>query len=129
MKKTLILAAVLVCSGVAQADNFICTAKHHTYIHGEEAFAVNLREAGIEGLTYFVDTSRGYRLLTENGEEAEYRGACTEALMALVNCQELTVLYYQGLSISEKDGTLHFLETSHTIGNFQATYSGTCLRL
>jgi len=128
MKKTLLLATLLL-SSTAQADNFICTAKHHTSIDGEDAVAINLREAGIEGQTYFVDTSRGYRLLTGNEEEAEYRGVCVEALMALVNCQELTTTYYQGLSISEKDEILYFLEISHTIGNFQTAYSGTCLRL
>ena len=129
MKKTLLLAAALACSGVAQADNFVCTAESKTDIYDSGTVSINYAEFGITGPTYFVDTSRGFRDLRKDGTETDFEGECVKASLALFNCKYQDNFQYSSLSVRENDGQLKFLKTRLVFGTSQSSAYGTCLRL
>ena len=42
MKKTLLLVAALACSGVAQAETYVCTSTYGDMIVNEESYGKNM---------------------------------------------------------------------------------------
>lgn len=71
MKKTLLLAAALACSGVAQAEIFSCTSTYGAVI--DEYRLVN---APIVTQSWVVDTTRGLRVSEDNRVVKDYAGDC-----------------------------------------------------
>ena len=62
MKKSLLLAAALVCSGAAQAETYICEVK--TWQIGDPQGNLLERDYRLrtdDGVSIYIDTSRGFR--------------------------------------------------------------------
>ena len=75
MKKTLLLAAALACSGVAQAEIFSCTSTYGAAITRD-----TLINAPIANQSWIADTTRGLRVPDlgpdENTVVKDYAGEC-----------------------------------------------------
>jgi hypothetical protein len=71
MKKTLLLAAALACSGVAQAEIFSCTSTYGAAITPDTVL-----NAPIPNQSWIADTTRGLRVPGENNVVKDYAGEC-----------------------------------------------------
>jgi hypothetical protein len=71
MKKTLLLAAALACSGTVQAEIFSCTS---TY--GATIGADSLLKDGLSARTWIADTRRGLRISGQDEAAGDYSGEC-----------------------------------------------------
>ena len=71
MKKILLLAAALACSGAIQAEIFSCTS---TY--GATIGADSLLKDGLSARTWIADTRRGLRISGKNEAAGDYSGEC-----------------------------------------------------
>lgn len=71
MKKTLLLVAALACSGVAQAETYVCTSTYGDMIVNEESYGMDE-----SGATFIADLDRGLRSPTYGGTDEEYSGEC-----------------------------------------------------
>ena len=72
MKKTLLLAAALACSGAAQAEIVSCTSTYGAAITRD-----TLVGAPIVNKSWIVDTTRGLRVPDESNEVVkDYAGEC-----------------------------------------------------
>lgn len=132
MKKTLLLAAALACSGVAQAETYICEV---------ETWQINSPQGDLierdyrlrtdDGVSIYIDTSRGFRTINRSaGEEKPFGGECKNGrYVFVVECNDSSSFLYHHLAITEHDGRLYFLETNLTSFRFGQMRSGTCLKI
>lgn len=82
MKKTLLLAAALACSGVAQAEAYVCTSTYGEAILQERK---TLRVA-ISGVPWIADKNEGLRWSYPDGTNAVYQGECEELTEENLTC-------------------------------------------
>ena len=130
MKKTLILAAALVCSGVAQAEQFICTPERRTSLSYNQSSATNFLELGIKAPIYLVDTSRGFKLLS-NSDETEFIGVCSESEnpLSILTCEEKSYAgIYSAMSLFNENDEIHFIQTNLST-NIQSGQAGSCIKI
>ncbi len=132
MKKTLLLAAALVCSGAAQAETYICEV---------ETWQINSPQGNLierdyrlrtdDGVSIYIDTSRGFRTINRSaGEEKPFGGECKNGLYVfVVECNDSSNVSYHHLAITEDDGRLYFLETNLSSFRIGQMRSGTCLKI
>ena len=71
MKKTLLLAAALVCTGAAQAEIFSCTSTYGATIGADSLLA-----DGLSTRTWIADTRRGLRTSGQDAAAGDYSGEC-----------------------------------------------------
>jgi hypothetical protein len=71
MKKTLLLAAALACSGVAQAETYVCTSTYGDKIVLEKSLGTDE-----SGATFIADIDKGLRSPTYDGTDKLYSGEC-----------------------------------------------------
>ena len=71
MKKTLLLAVALACSGVARAETYVCTSLYGDVIVNEKSIGIN-----ISGETFIADIDKGLRSPTYDGTDELYSGEC-----------------------------------------------------
>jgi hypothetical protein len=130
MKKTLLLAAVLACSGVVQAEQFICTSERRTSLSYNQSSATNFLELGIKDLIYFVDTSRGFKLISNNNE-SEFMGVCSESEnpLSILTCEEKSYAgIYTAMILFNENDEIHFIQTSLAT-NIQSGNAGSCIKI
>ena len=130
MKKTLLLAAALVCSGVAQAEQFICTPERRTSLSYNQSYATNFLELGIKAPFYLVDTSRGFKLLS-NSDEFEFIGVCSESKnsLSILICEDKPYAgMYSAMILFEVNDEIHFIQNSLATYR-QASDAGSCTKL
>ena len=127
MKKTLLLAAALACSGVAQAEQFICTAEKRTSLSIDQSAAYDFLELGIKSSIYLADTSRGYKLLSN--DETEFVGSCSATPTSILSCEEKSYAgIYIAMTLFNGNDGIHFIRTilSTTILQGEA---GSCIKI
>jgi hypothetical protein len=71
MKKALLIAAALACSGMVKAEIYSCTS---TY--GATIGADSLLKDGLSARTWIADTRRGLRISGQDEAAGDYSGEC-----------------------------------------------------
>ena len=99
MKKLLLLAAALACSGVAQAEIFSCTSTFGVGINAESVVGT-----GIPSRTWIANTRRGLRYSGVNIVADDYSGECE--VIARFDSASTTVC----TKYHEEKGNLHAIK-------------------
>ena len=71
MKKTLLLAAALACSGAARAETYVCTSTYGNSIYDGKTMGYDE-----SGATWIADIDEGLRSPTYDGTDELYSGEC-----------------------------------------------------
>ena len=132
MKKSLLLAAALVCSGAAQAETYICEVETWQLNSPQGTLTeVDYRLSTDDGVSIYIDTSRGFRDINRSaGEEKPFGGECKNGrYVFVVECNDSSSFLYHHLAITEHDGRLYFLETKNIAYVSAQIRSGTCLKI
>jgi len=130
MKKTLLLAAAVVCSGVVQAEQFICTPERRTSLSYNLSSATNFLELGMKVPIYLVDTSRGFKLISNN-DESEFMGVCSESenLLSILTCEEKSYAgIYAAMILFNEEDEIHFIQTTVST-KLQTGQAGSCIKI
>ena len=135
MKKTLLLAAALACSGVAQADVYFCETKGWANV--SSSGEINKGEPNDQ---YVVNSDLGFKWT--RAKEDEYKGSCSfqthiqtfptgEEEIKLLKCTDSTSIFLEEFVIStdERDGNSY--PFSYVTNSFDSisVWSGTCTKI
>ena len=135
MKKTLLLAAALACSGVAQADVYFCDTKiwAHVYPSGE----IDKAETNDQ---YVVSSDLGFKWT--RAKEDEYKGSCSfqthiqtfptgEGEIKLLKCTDNTSIFLEEFVITTDDIDGNNYPFSYVTNFFDSIsiWSGTCTKI
>jgi len=126
MKKTLLLATALACSGAAQAEIFSCTSTYGAAIDRDE-----LVKAPIATQSWIVDTTRGLRVTQENRVVKDYAGDCevlgrNVGLLAVCNAED--GIFTHTVKIQKRsNGEINFLASM--LGVYSISHAGTCTEI
>ena len=132
MKKTLLLAAALACSGVAQADTWVCTSTAGASL-GESGILAE----GLIGRTWVADTKRGARFpSSEKAFQAgpEYLGKC-EVRVHSDGRKDVFCTSYPELTSFQQSIRILELTTGEIIFSASSLYTagiihaGTCIKI
>jgi len=86
MKKTLLLTAALACSGVAQAETWVCTSTHASSISN---YGMPLVSQEYEQGKWVVDTNQGLLFGQEESEGlfgSKFDGTCQKVSEKFIRC-------------------------------------------
>ena len=88
MKKSLLLAAALACSGVAQAETYVCTnKKSSTTMHPISGLTPNYTvNTSDDADGYIVDTLRGMRAFNDKGKSKPNFGGSCDVNQSTLKC-------------------------------------------
>ena len=130
MKKTLLLAAALACSGVAQADTWACTSTA-----GVSLAETGILSEGIIGRAWVADTERGARYPSPYQAGSEYLGKCEVTVESdgrkFVFCTsypESGLSVVESLRISELTTGETIFTASH-LSTAGVIYAGSCIKI
>ena len=129
MKKTLLLAAALACSGVAQADTWTCTSTA-----GASLMRSGYIVEGIIGRTWVADTRRGMRFPSPEKAGSEYLGKCEVTAefngkkSVYCNAYYVNIGVQMSLFINElRTGEIIF--SASNLGISGGIHAGTCIKI
>ena len=136
MKKTLLLAAALACSGVAQAEIYFCSTNGIAFVEAKEwyesrGFASSRSPNGAQEASNFViDTGKGFRGATE--ENSQYKGSChtldEDNYGIRTTCISESNFVIESIYIREELGEIPFTYSHHHIGNSVRSSAGICTK-
>jgi hypothetical protein len=118
MKKTLLLAAALACSGAVKAETYVCTSTYGKLIIEESTLNIDS-----SGATWIVDNNEGFRWPYLDGTSGVYQGECEELTEANLTCSYSSASAVQTILINRKK--LDF--TASTLSEGGRVYSGKCV--
>ena len=119
MKKTLLLAAALACSGVAQAETYVCTSTYGALIVNEKTINAGQR-------TWIADASEGLRRPSGDKTEESYSGECEIIFDTGLACSSKTELRIDTILINTTDLTF---TTSSLLNGGGWVHSGKCVAI
>lgn len=127
MKKTLLIAAALACSGMVKAEIYSCTSTYGAAIDND-----SLVRDGLPTRTWIADTRRGLRVSGENIAASDYSGNCD--VIARIENASTTICTKSDLSIfrvikieKRTTGEITFKASNLDIFNF--SYTGFCTEI
>lgn len=129
MKKSLLLAAALACSGVAQADTWACTSTA-----GASLTESGILAKGIIGRTWVADTERGARYPSPYQAGSEYLGKC-EVMLQSDGRKEVFCTAYSDITTSVMSLRILELTTGETIFTASSLsiagviHAGACIKI
>ena len=126
MKKTLLLAAALACSGVAQAETYVCTSTFGAAIN-EDMIVVE----GLPVRTWVADTRRGLRIPDPLTADS-YSGECevmgrTEIGGVEIICRSSELGQHHSIMIQKLSTRIKFNASYFFAFNF--SFSGNCTEI
>lgn len=119
MKKTLLLAAALACSGVTQAETYVCTSTYGIFTNFEKTLDSSQS-------TWIADTSEGLRRPNGGGAEKSYVGECEKNSDTHLACSSKTESRIDTILINTTN--LTFTTSTLMIDNVW-THSGKCVEI
>ena len=135
MKKTLLLAAALACSGVAQADVYFCDTKIWAHLYPSKK-----KKKGEPDDQFVVNSDLGFKWT--RAKEDEYIGSCSfqthiqkfptgEGEIKLLKCTNSASIYPEEFVIStgERDGNSYPFSKVTNFFDSISVSSGTCTKI
>ena len=128
MKKTLLLAAALACSGVAQAEIYLCIPSHYGSVSSGSASAKEYdKYDDPDRYAILVDTEKG----TKDPEDlaAEFKGGCETVSFkgrSILTCDRSIVRFTSSLLTINLDD-YKFMYTARLL-EYISSSAGTCTK-
>ena len=140
MKKTLLLAAALACSGAAQAEVWVCEQIQRATVYASFAFASNGKKPSAsfaQTSSLIVDTEKGIKISDSYNGSCQVDGAifCVnststtkgDTIQTLVIYPEIKT-YFLSLNIYEKE-SYEILGVTTEISSRMMSSAGTCTKI
>ena len=126
MKKTLLLAAALACSGVAQAEIYTCTSTTAA-VWNTSGF----RREIMTPRTWIVDSTKGVRYPTYEGTASEYTGKCKLGATSeiVIFCTAERSDEHSNIRVRESVEAQAIIFSASELNDFGVIHVGKCIKI